>query len=218
MPRFFEINVVLGGLENKNLNVHKMSYISECSICSKRETKRCPVRPVYDATNCSAFHDTAKLRHLSGPMRLVFWLYFALVTISVIFGVVFTIITPVPMAEKTLSIVVGFVYLLSMIYAIIAFIKPLSGGAFITIVLTITFLISSVILLIGLIIKGNYMLAGFAALWLTLDILLFCFLIKDDELEYLFPKDIRKVHFLDYLFAVIQLLWIAATVLVVSEM
>ena len=146
-------------------------------------------------------------------MRLIFYLYFALTTASVLFGIIFSFMTPgVPIVAK----IIGFLYLVFMIYADITFIKPLPSGAFITKVLVGSALISNIILFVGLIIKGIYTSAWGAAFILILSFLLFFFLIKDDELNFLFPKEKRKVGVLDILFAIIQLLWIGAAILVVS--
>lgn len=189
-----------------------MSYLSECSTCSLNETTKCPNKRVYDATHCPEFEETGRLSHLSGPMKLVFYLYFALTTASVLFGIAFSFMTP---GVSLLSKIIGILYLAFMIYADITFIKPLPSGAFITKVLVGSALISNVTLLIGLIIKGIYISALGAAFILILSFLLFYFLVKDDELNFIFPKEKRKVGVLDYIFAFIQLLWIAATIIVV---
>lgn len=145
-------------------------------------------------------------------MKLIFYLYFGLTTASVLFGFFFSFMTPgVPIASK----IIVFLYLAFMIYADITFIKPLPSGAFITKVLVGSALISNIILFVGLIIKGIYTSAWGAAFILILSFLLFFFLIKDDELNFLFPKEKRKVRVLDILFAIIQLLWIGAAILVV---
>lgn len=189
-----------------------MSYLSECSTCSLKETTKCPHKPVYDATHCPEFKEAGRLSHLSGPMKLIFYLYYALTTASILFSIVLSFMTPgVPLVSK----IFYFLYLPFMIYAIITFIKPLPSGAFITKVLVGSALISNVILLVGLIIKGIYRPALGAAFILILTLLLFYFLIKDDELNFIFPKEKRKVGILDYLFAFTQLLSIAATILIV---
>jgi len=117
----------------------------------------------------------------------------------------FTITQP-KMCWTNINIILSVIYLAFMVYAVIAFVKPLPCGAFIVKVMTITALINGLISIISSIILGNYMMAIFAMLALALAVILFLFLMKDDELDFIFPKDKRKLYFGDYLFPVAQIL------------
>lgn len=102
--------------------------------------------------------------------------------------------------------------MLYMIYAVVAFMKPLPDGAFILKMLIImSLVIGSLVIIAGFGLGQIFSISLLGAFAVLLAIVCLLFLKRDDELDYLFPKEKRKVFVWDYIFVALQIISIVVS-------
>lgn len=173
-----------------------MSYITQCQLCSEHVNRTCPNEKEFKDITCPNFKDYNRFGHMSPIMKLIFWLYIGIVALSQIGSFIYMSLTP---DSPTLVIICNMLWMVYMIYAVVAFMKPLPDGAFITQLMMIySLFVGIVIIILGLVFK-NMFLCTIGGIWSIITVLLYVFIRKDNEFDYLFPKNNRKVFFWDWI-------------------
>ncbi|MBR4836938.1 MAG: hypothetical protein IK004_00685 [Bacteroidales bacterium] len=191
-----------------------MDYIAQCQICREKINNNCKKEQSYDGTRCPKFRDFNRFGHMSSVLKFIFAIYIGIsAALSVLSFYAYLTITPyIPTVISTVTLIVQGFIVLYMIYAVVAFMKPLPDGAFILKMLIIMSLVIGFLVIIAGFVLGQIFsvsLLGIFAVLLAIVCLLF--LKRDDELDYLFPKEKRKVFVWDYIFIALQILSIVVS-------
>ena len=149
---------------------------------------------------------SGRFHHMSGPMKFIFSCYLLAQVLSVAWFVGSTILVTGRWLSWPLLPVV--IYLAFLVYFLIAFLKPLPDGLYATKIMVcfsaINILINMAYLVVYSADPVKYPVLGILVMFLFVTVLCLRFLSKDDEVDYLFPKETRKMYVWDYVFVVLQ--------------
>ena len=138
---------------------------------------------------------------MSGVLKFIFAVYIGINAALAVLSFWFYYSLNMPI---WLLIVQGFITLY-LIYAVFAFMKPLPDGAFILKMLVFLSLVMGGLITIAGLLYGKFLSISLPGMfWLILSAICYWFLIKDDEFDYLFPEETRKVYVWDYVFVASQ--------------
>ena len=192
-----------------------MDYIAQCQICREKINNNCKKEQSYDGTRCPKFRDFNRFGHMSSVLKFIFAIYIGIwAALSVLsFYEYLTLTLQMSSTAKSgvILIVQAFI-MLYMVYAVVAFMKPLPDGAFILKMLIImSLVIGSLVIIAGFVLGQIFSISLLGAFAVLLAIVCLLFLKRDDELDYLFPKEKRKVFVWDYIFIALQILSIVVS-------
>ena len=180
-----------------------MAYIAQCQICQEKINKNCQKDQSYDGTTCPKFRDFNRFGHMSSVMKFIFAIYIGIAAALSVLSFIYYYSSNMP---KVTLIVQGFI-MLYMIYAVIAFLKPLPDAAFILKTLIIMSLImGSLVIIVGFALGQILSISLTGAFAVLFSIFCYMFLNRDDEFDYLFPKEKRKIYVWDYIFVALQII------------
>lgn len=181
-----------------------MAYIAQCQICQEKLNKNCKKEQSYDGTTCPKFRDFNRFGHMSGMMKFIFAIYIGIAAALSIFSFIHSYTMDMPLVTM---IIQGFI-MLYLVYAVVAFMKPLPDGAFILKILILQTMVIGIFGIIIGIVLGDILsdISLIGAFILILSVVCYLFLKRDDELDYLFPKEKRKIFVWDYIYIALQII------------
>lgn len=140
---------------------------------------------------------------MSSVMKFIFAIYIGIAAALSVLSFIYYYSSNMP---KVTLIVQGFI-MLYMIYAVIAFLKPLPDAAFILKTLIIMSLImGSLVIIVGFVLGQILSISLTGAFAVLFSVFCYMFLNRDDEFDYLFPKEKRKIYVWDYIFVALQII------------